>query len=80
MKKVATAVASLALVAGLAGPAAAAVPQTPKAGTGTAIETRDQRECFHHSHRDRWGHRHWHSRWCTDERRPQHDGNGSSLF
>ena len=76
MKKVATAIASVALLAGLAGPSAAAVPQTPQAGRGTAIEARYQRECFRHH---RWDRR-WHSRWCTDEKRPQHDGKGSSLF
>jgi hypothetical protein len=80
MKKVATAIASVALLAGLAGPAAAAVPQTPQAGRGTAIEARDQRECFHHRRSERWDHRRGHSRWCTDEKRPQHDGKGSSLF
>jgi hypothetical protein len=67
------------IVAGLAGPAAAAVPQAPKAGPGTAIESHYRRECFHRSHWDRW-HRRWHGRWCVDERRPQHDGKGSSLF
>jgi len=79
MRKVATAVASLALVAGLAGPAAAAVPQGSQARPGTAVETHYRRECFHRSHWDRWR-RHWHGRGCMDERRPQHDGGGSSLF
>jgi len=80
MKKIATAVISLGLLAGVAGPAAAAVPPTSPAGPPkTAVEAHYRRECFHRHRYDAWR-RHWHGRSCVDERRPQHDGKGSSLF
>jgi hypothetical protein len=67
MKKLATAFASLGLLATLAAPAGAA------ARTEASGPRRDPSRCYgHHSHNR--------SDYCTDERHPQHDGRGSLLF
>ena len=67
MKKLATALAGLALLATLATPADAAV--RPNAASPRQHPSR----CYGHHSQQR-------SDYCTDERHPQHDGGGSSLF
>ena len=67
MKKFAIAFASLGLLASLAAPAGAAV--RPDASG----PRRDPSRCYGHHSQNR-------SDYCTDERRPQHDGRGSILF
>jgi hypothetical protein len=71
MKKIGLAVAGAALVAALAAPAGAALVP----GSSDVLQHGRTRlhECY--------GHRDWNDRGeCDDERRPQHDGGGSTLF
>jgi hypothetical protein len=71
MKKIGIAVASAALLAALAAPAAAAVASGPS-------DVLHQQDSQPHAC---YGHRSWDDRGeCYDEHRPQHDGGGSILF
>ena len=63
MKKIATAVASVVILAGLAGPAMAATPKAAKTGPAKAIV----RNCPAGSHRTKGPH----SR-CVAQHRPKH--------
>jgi hypothetical protein len=71
MKKIATALATLGLLATLAVPAGAAFrPDSASPRRGSAGRPH---ACYgHHSQGG--------TDYCTDERRPQHDGRGSILF
>ena len=70
MKKIATALASAALLAALAAPAGAAVVP----GSSQVSRHQSQRhECYTGRSGERRGS-------CYDEHRPQHDGGGSILY
>jgi hypothetical protein len=71
MKKLATALAGLALLAALATPAEAAV--RPNAASPRRGSSGRPHSCYSH-------HPQGHTDYCTDERHPQHDGRGSILF
>jgi hypothetical protein len=71
MKRIATALAGAALLVSLAAPAEAAV--APRSGTIVRSSTdRQPPQCYGQHRRA--------GRDCTDERHPEHDGNGWLLF